>query len=81
MQKLTEKQIEAGVIKVSSVCSYIEANLNSEISLKQLVEISELTYQDLIELFKVHKNTTPMQYIRTKRAKTSHIKSLPERGT
>lgn len=73
MQKLSEKQIEAGVIKVSKVCSYIDANLNSEISLKQLVEISELSYQDLIELFNVHKKTTPMQYLRNKRAKASHI--------
>lgn len=76
MQKLSEKQIEAGVIKVSNVCSYIDANLNSEISLKQLVEISELSYQDLIELFKAHKDTTPMQYIRAKRSKTGACKPL-----
>lgn len=72
MHKLNEKQIEAGAIKVSSVCSYIDANLNSQLSLKQLVEVSEVSYQDLIELFKAHKNTTPMQYIRAKRTKLTH---------
>ena len=73
MQKLTEKEIEDGVIKVGQVCSYIDANLSSEISLLSLVEVSSLNYQDLIALFRVHKNTTPMQYVRSKRLKANRI--------
>lgn len=69
MLKVRHKKLEAEAIKISQVCEFIEANIRTEITLMKLVEFSGLAYQDLIQLFKIYKNTTPMQYARAKRQK------------
>jgi len=69
MLEVKQKRTEAEAIKISQVCEFIEANIRTEITLIKLVEFSGLSYQDLIQLFKMYKNTTPMQYARSKRQK------------
>lgn len=64
-----KKQTESDLIRVSNLCAYIDANIHRDLNFLELVEFSGMTYQDLVQAFNAHKNTTPMQYVRMKREK------------
>jgi len=49
--------------KLFTLCEYIKANIQNEITWVELIEQSGLTHSEIIDLFK-HINTTPMTYIR-----------------
>jgi AraC-like DNA-binding protein len=65
---------EANNIKLlDDLCHWIDANLDKNIGLKELVEQSQLSSTDVQYLFDKYRQTTPMTYIRRLRqANKSH---------
>jgi len=52
---------------LDELCLWIDKNLDSSISINDLVEQTKLSNKDLQYLFEKYKQTTPMTYIRMKR--------------
>ena len=65
---------EANNMKLlDDLCHWIDANLDKNIGLKELVEQSQLSSTDVQYLFDKYRQTTPMTYIRRLRqANKSH---------
>lgn len=67
MTKLSKLNLnaEANNIKLlDDLCHWIDANLDKNIGLKELVEQSQLSSTDVQYLFDKYRQTTPMTYIR-----------------
>ena len=62
--------------RVASLCEWIVQNCDNNITWKQLTEQSNLSHSVLIHLFKVHRNTSPMVYVR-RCIKDNYDKSHP----
>jgi transcriptional regulator GlxA family with amidase domain len=52
---------------LDELCLWIDKNLDSSISINDLVEQTKLSNKDLQYLFEKYKQTTPMTYIRKQR--------------
>ena len=53
---------------VDELCAWIDSNLDTALGLNELVEKTKLSNKDIQYLFEKFKQTTPMTYIRKKRA-------------
>ena len=69
---------------VDELCAWIDSNLDTALGLNELVEKTKLSNKDIQYLFEKFKQTTPMTYIREKRAYRDSRKKYiiaPERIT
>ncbi len=52
--------------------NYIKENLSDDLTLDQLVTVSETSASSLLRIFRLHRNTTPMRYVKQLRVEADH---------
>ena len=67
LTKINEILSPFNLEKIEALCVWIEKNSDKSIGWEQLSTQSGLTHKELIALFKIQKNQTPMAYIKNVR--------------
>ncbi len=59
-------------LMIKHLCLWLEQRMDTQISMIQLVELSDLPYQELVRRFQIYTGTTPFQWLRQKRVQAKH---------
>ncbi len=64
MSQSASPAFDTNADQIQQLCDWIESNIDSTIGWEELKRQSGLSHKELINLFQIHKKSTPMLFIR-----------------